>query len=248
MPRISFPEGITRTLIIGVSAVVCALIIGVAIRNVLRTDSSVTVTGLGETEMASDWISWRGTIVAEDMNRAACYGKIEQSRKTVEKYLAGHGIDPAAIKFFSISIEEKEESAFSQNGNYMGMRFAGYRMKQELEIQSADIDKVENVSREITELISSGVSVESTAPKFYLRNLQDLKLSLIDDATENALVRARKLTKGFASISDIRNIDVGVFQITGLYGNDDFSDGGTFNTSDRMKKVSVTVHATYGLK
>jgi len=208
----------------------------------------VSVTGLGETEMQSDWISWQGTIVAEASSRADCYRKLEQNRKTVSAYLTEHGVADKEYDFFAITTDDLYDDVYSADGRYMGRRFKGYRMRQSFEIQSADIDNVEAVSRDITSLIENGINVESASPKFYLRDLQSLKLSLIDDATANALVRAEKLVKGFARIKDIKSIDVGVFQVTGLYGNDEYSYGGTFNTSDKMKKVSVTVHATYGIR
>lgn len=242
-----FDNAAFRATIIGVAAIICSVIISVAVKSIRPSDSTVMVTGLGETEMCSDWIAWQGTITSDAYDRADCYAKLEKSRVRVEEYLEKRGIAKDRYTFNATTIEEREESAYA-NGSYIGQRFAGYRMKQRFEIQSEDIDLVEDISRDITSLISSGVCIESYAPKFYLKNIKDLKLSLIDDATANALVRAKKLTNGFAKIKDIKNIDVGVFQITGLYGNDDFSGGGTFNTSDKMKKVSVTVHATYGIK
>lgn len=121
-------------------------------------------------------------------------------------------------------------------------------MTQCFKVESKDIDRVETISREITSLMKSGVVIESSSPKFFLKDISELKLSLIDDATDNALVRAKKLVKNFAKIKDIRTIDVGVFQITSAEGSDDYTPGGAFNTSNRQKKVSVTVHATYGIE
>jgi hypothetical protein len=237
-----------RAVIIGLSVIVSTAILCSAILRVGLSGRQVSVTGLGETEMQSDWIAWQGTIVADAASRADCYRKLEQDRKAVAAYLTAQGVAEKDYDFFAITIDDLYDDAYSADGRYIGRRFKGYRMRQTFEIQSADIDRIEAVSRDITSLISDGINVESGSPKFYLRDLQSLKLSLIDDATANALVRAEKLIKGFARIKDIKSIDVGVFQVTGLYGNDEYSYGGTFNTSDRMKKVSVTVHATYGIR
>lgn len=237
-----------RAAIIAASVIVSTAILCSAILRIGLSGRQVSVTGLGETEMQSDWISWQGTIVADGSSLADCYRKLEQDRKTVSGYLTEHGVADKEYDFFAITTDDLYDDVYSADGRYTGRRFKGYRMRQSFEIQSADIDNVEAVSRDITSLIKNGVNVESGSPKFYLRDLQSLKLSLIDDATANALVRAEKLVKGFARIKDIKSIDVGVFQVTGLYGNDEYSYGGTFNTSDKMKKVSVTVHATYGIR
>lgn len=243
-----FDCGLTKVCIIALSLIICTIILAHALQSVLSRQSTVTVTGLGETERNADWISWGGRVQAEDMDRISCYRKLEKNRLAVESYLAAHNIDKSSYNFFSVSIERIEENSYSASGNYMGQRFAGYRMTQRFEVESSEIDKVETISRNITSLMKEGVSIESESPKFFLKDISELKLSLIDDATANALVRARKLVKDFAQIKNIRTIDVGVFQITSAEGSDDYTSGGAFNTTDRTKKVSVTVHATYSLK
>ena len=41
---------------------------------------------------------------------------------------------------------------------------------------------------------------------------------------------------------------MGVFQIVGLNSDEDYSWGGSFNTSSKMKTASITVSATYSIK
>jgi hypothetical protein len=39
--------------------------------------------------------------------------------------------------------------------------------------------------------------------------------------------------------------DMGIFQITGQNSNEDYSWGGTFNTSSRKKTASITVRVNF---
>lgn len=41
---------------------------------------------------------------------------------------------------------------------------------------------------------------------------------------------------------------MGVFQIVGLNSEEDYSWGGTFNTSSKLKTASVTVRSSYKIK
>lgn len=236
-------------LILGLSAIVCVAIISCSVTNLKSTKDTVSVTGQGCREMRSDWIVWNGEITAFDSEaKTDCAEKLAYSRMAVAEYIQQRGIDSAHVQFSSIDVSKEEKSKYNSDGDYIGLEFIGYKMTQLVTIQSNDIDKVKEISRDITSLLSDGVDISSNSPSYYLKNLGDLKLTLIDEATENAKVRAKKLIKGFAHLKDIDDIDVGVFQITGLYSNDEYSYGGSYNTSSEWKQVSVTVHASYGIK
>ena len=236
-------------LILGVAVIVCTAILCDTIsmrENVART---VAVTGSGSRQMRSDWIVWTGTITSfHATDKVQCAGQLKGSREAVAAYLQEQGIDSTRFEFSSIDVNEKEERLYNNEGDFIGNKFLGYEMSQQVTIQTDDIDRVKFISRDITSLLSDGVDIASCTPSYYLRNLGDLKLSLIDEATENAKTRAKKLIKGFAKLSDIAKIDIGVFQITGLYSDEDYSYGGSYNTTSEWKEVSVTVHATYGIK
>lgn len=235
-------------LILGLSAIVCVSILSFNLTHRNSSKDTVSVTGQGTREMRSDWIVWSGCLTAFDaQTKVACAETLTRSRAAVAEYISNHGIDDNCVEFSSIDVSKDVESQYNGDGEYIGSKFLGYSMTQHVTIQSSDLDKVKVISRDITSLLSDGVDISSGTPSFYLRNLGDLKLSLIDEATDNAKVRAKKLIKGFAHLKDIDDIDIGVFQITGLYSNDDYSYGGSYNTTSEWKQVSVTVHARYGI-
>ena len=236
-------------LILGLSVIICTALMCRAFGARYETARTVAVTGSGSRQMRSDWIVWTGVITSFNAtDKVTCAVQMAKNREAVARYLKEQGIDTLHYEFSSIDVEEKEERLYNNDGDYIGSKFLGYEMTQDVTIQTDDIDRVKFISRDITSLLSDGVDISSREPSYYLRNLGDLKLSLIDVATENAKTRAKKLIKGFAKLSDISKIDIGVFQITGLYSNEEHSYGGSYNTTSEWKEVSVTVHATYGIK
>ena len=60
-----------RAVIIGLSVIVSTAILCSAILRVGLSGRQVSVTGLGETEMQSDWIAWQGKI-----GRASCRERV----------------------------------------------------------------------------------------------------------------------------------------------------------------------------
>ena len=236
-------------LYLGISFILCTALLVRGFFAAHSGASTVAVTGQGSRQMRSDWVVWTGTITAFDTSsKESCAKALERQRNLVTEYLKGNGIADDTFEFSSISVSEEEESNYNSKGDYIGTRFKGYEMRQKVTVQTNEIDNVKFISRDITNLLSNGVDIASQTPSYYILNLGDLKLSLIDEATENAKTRAKKLINGFAKLKDIADIDVGVFQITGLYSDDEYSYGGSYNTSSEWKEVSVTVHARYFVK
>ena len=236
--------------IIAVAAVLCASVLAHAYVYKFRMQETITVTGLGETQFESDLIVWSGTITAESQDVASGYAQIEKNKRLVAEFIESKGIPAEAIVFEFVNVSKEYESVFSQQGNYMGQRFTGYAMRQHFTVESTDVDTVENVSREISSLIAKGVSIEAWAPAYYYTRLDDVKLDLIERASQDARNRARKIAKNAGTRREGKLVSsrLGVFQITGTTSDEEYSAGGSFNTSSRQKKARVTIRAEYRIK
>ena len=106
-----------------------------------------------------------------------------------------------------------------------------------------------DISREISALIAQGVSIEAYSPSYYYTKLDDVKLSLIEQASADARMRAEKIADNAGtSIGRVASAKMGVFQITGANSNEEFSAGGSFNTSSRQKKARITMRIEYRVK
>ncbi|MDO4691343.1 MAG: hypothetical protein Q4A64_00555 [Porphyromonadaceae bacterium] len=74
-------------------------------------------------------------------------------------------------------------------------------------------------------------------------------MEMLQEASQNAYARAKTIAEGSnSSLSDLASSTMGVFQIVGLNSEEDYSWGGTLNTSSKLKTASVTVRSSYKIK
>ena len=238
-----------KYVIIGVAIVVSAWFLGRAYTYKYRSQDTVVVTGLGEMEFSSDLIVWDGEIVFETQDVASGYAQLERNKQKVQEFISSRGVASDEIVFKFVNVYKQTEPVYNANGNYAGQRFTGYRLSQGFSVESKDVDKVENISREISSLIAQGVSIEAYSPSYYSTKLDDVKLSLIEQASADARMRAEKIADNAGtSIGRVASAKMGVFQITGANSNEEFSAGGSFNTSSRQKKARITMRIEYRVK
>lgn len=238
-----------KYVIIGVAIVVSAWLLGHAYTYKYRSQDTIVVTGLGETEFASDLIVWNGEIVYETQDVASGYVQLERNKRKVQEFISSRGVAVDEIVFKFVNVYKQTEPVYNANGNYAGQRFTGYRLSQSFSVESKDVDKVENISREISSLIAQGVSIEAYSPSYYYTKLDDVKLSLIESASADARARAEKIAENAgADIGRVASAKMGVFQITGANSNEEFSAGGSFNTTSRQKKARITMKVEYRVK
>lgn len=238
-----------KQLILAAAIILSAALLARAYTYKFRAQDTIVVTGLGETDFASDLIVWNGFLTAESHDVATGYAEIEKSKRLVADYIASKGIPADAIVFRFVNVNKEYEPVYNGQGNYTGQRFAGYSMRQQFTVESTDVDAVESVSREISSLIAKGVSIEAWAPEYYYTKLDDVKLDLIERASADARMRAEKIASNAgARIGRVASARMGVFQITGANANEEFSAGGSFNTSSRNKKARITMRIEYRVK
>mgnify|MGYP002511209863 CR=1 FL=1 len=175
------------------------------------------------------------------------YSIIKKDAQLVQKYLEENGVATDEMAFSSVSISQSYTSRYDEEGNYIGDEENGYDLTQSLTVSSSDVDKVESISRDITQLIESGVEFESEHPEYYYTRLDEMKLELIEKATANAKERIDLMAQGSgATLGNLLTANLGVFQITARNSaNEGYSSGGTFNTSSRYKTASITVKLNY---
>jgi len=235
--------------IFALAIIIAAALLGNAVVNRNKKSGTIDVTGLGQKNFTSDMIVWEGTFARENMDIKLAYSDLEKDRKAVTDYLLSKDIPKDLIIFQAVSINPMYQQNYSSSGNYMGQTFLGYQLNQSLKIESREVEKVEQISREISELLLQGVRFYSQAPRFYYTELESLKIEMIAIATEDARLRAEKIAQNSGSkLGNLISASMGIFQITGQNSTEDYSWGGTFNTSSKDKTASITMRLSYGVK
>ena len=211
--------------------------------------NTITVKGLGATDFKSDLIVWEGRFTTINKTLYEAYSQLSSNREIIKEFLKRNGISEKETIFGAVSTSERTKNIYNSEGNVIGEEFIGYRLRQSVRIESRDLEKVELVSRAITEVLKSGIEFYSESPSYFYTKLQDVKLDLISKATDDAKTRANIIAKnGGASIGDLKSAQMGVFQIVGQNSNEEYSWGGSFNTTSKYKTATITMDLTYELE
>lgn len=232
--------------VIGALAIIIfAAVLANAYKYKYRISNTINITGNAKKNFESDLVKWSASFSRKSMDLSAASEQLQSDRDLVRQFLEKQGIDPSEILFNAVNINREFSYQTDGQGNRSNV-FTGYNLLQNVSVESRDLDKVDNASREISTLISQGIELSSNSPNYYYSKLEDLKLELISQASENAKQRAMNIaSEAGSSLGDLIKADLGVFQITGQNDNEEFSYGGTFNTTARNKTANITVRASY---
>lgn len=232
--------------LIAFAVIVSGYLLAKGYQNRGKNTESIHVTGLGEENFTSDLIVWRASFSRKSETLKEAYSLLNQDQNTIRRYLLKKGIKNTEIVFSAVDIEKEYTYDYTENGNVRNTYFAGYNLGQTLTIKSNNVDRVEDLSRQVTELIDAGIELNSSSPEYYYTQLASLKLKMIEAATKDAKDRAEKIAENAgSSLGKLINADMGVFQITGENSSEDYSWGGSFNTSSKKKTANITIRLEY---
>ncbi len=206
----------------------------------------ISVTGSTSMNFTSDLIVWKASFIKKDMDLKKAYNQIKKDRETIKEFFILKGVLEEEITFKSIDIQKdyKKKSKYNNEGDKVDseMIFNGFILSQDLEISSQNVDLIERVSNEVTDLIEKNVIISSYPPKYYYTKLGELKIEMIQAAAEDGLLRANTAIEGGGGeLGELLETSIGVFQILGKNSNDEFSWGGTLNTLNKEKTAFVNV-------
>lgn len=235
----------------GLTAIALAMLISAfvcksAIQNRNSKENVLSVKGSASKDFESDLIVWTAYFDRLDYDLKTAFEKLNSDKNMIKNFLISRGISDKDIVFSAVSITKQYDYVYNEQGGLASQTFRGYNLHQNIEIKSKDLNKVEQVSREITDLIQKGVELNSTAPKYYYTKLSELKHALLAEAAKDAYERAKKIAENSdGDMGKLKKAVMGIFQITGQYSDEDYSWGGAFNTSSRQKTATITVDLEY---
>jgi len=238
---------ILGTISFSVAVIISALLFSNAIIDRNSKEDTIWVKGLGKTNFTSDLIVWTGSFTRKSFELQDAYKQLDGDRAIIREYLKNNGIADDQLIFQAVNINKEYNFTYNENGQSNRV-FDGYRLQQEIKIESKEVDKIESLSRKVTDLINKGLEFYSRPPQYYYTGLADLKLEMIAAATDDARQRAEKIAANAnAGLGPLKNAQMGVFQITGQNSNEDYSWGGSFNTSSKKKTASITMTLEYNI-
>jgi len=231
---------------IAAATIISSVILSQGFLKVMKfTRENINVTGSATKEIKSDYIVWNGSFSRREVDLTTAYKKIREDLEKVKQYLASKGVNEKEVIISQITtttVYKKNEKGNDTND------IQGYRLLQGIEIRSHDVERIDKVSRESTELIDQGIEFESNAPQYFYTEIDKLKIEMLALATANAKQRAESMAKSTGNkIGLMRSARMGVFQITPITSTD-VSDWGENDTTSLDKKVMAVVGVSFAIE
>jgi hypothetical protein len=207
--------------------------------------NTITVTGSAKKQIRSDYVTWKGSFSRQSKSLSEAYSKLQGDLAIVKEYLNKKGISEDDYTISSINTQVNY--ALLPNG-YMSSEVDSYRLSQEIDLRSGDVDGITKISRESTSLIQDGVQFQSYPPMYFYTKIADLKVDMLALATKDAKDRAQKIAENAgAKLGKLKTAKMGVFQITPINSNE-VSDYGINDTSSIEKEIMSVVNCTFTSK
>jgi len=232
-------------LITSAAIIICAIILAVTWKSNYASNQTINVTGSAERDIISDLGVLRGTISAQAPTADAAYRELAGMKPALLSYLSSKGFPQNKIEFYTINSYPVYE--ITANGNQTG-NIRAYNYSQRLEIESADVNKIKEISLDISSLIEKGVNFNVEQPEYHYTKLASLKIDIQADAAKDAMIRAEKIAAATGrSLGPMRDARMGVLQITPKLSNQ-VSDYGVNDLSSIEKKITAVVNASFEIE
>ncbi|CAA0079142.1 Uncharacterised protein [Zhongshania aliphaticivorans] len=230
-----------NALILGVSLVVAlavlGLLLGTAATKYRAFERSVTVKGLSEREFTADVAIWPLQFAEASNDLPKLYMLLDERVATIKSFLQDKGFSSEEISVSAPSIIDKSAQQYGGNANSPFR----YTTEQTVTVYTNDIEKVRQVSRELSELGKTGIAFNGNdyqaRTEYIFTQLNQVKPSMVEEATR----QARAVAEKFAEDSD------------SVLGKIKRASQGQFSISDRdknnphIKKVRVVSTVEYYL-
>ena len=237
--------------ILAIGFIIAAFIISGTWRKVASSNVTIAVTGSASKEIKSDLGIWDGSFSNESASMTDAYAKLKETNEKVKNYLVSFGFTEDKIVFSSINTmtlyEQKGKTDIYMPESYSTGKVIGYRLTQGVSVESPDVEKIDKLSRTVTELINQGIAINSESPRFLYTKLSDLKVEMIGLAAQDAKTRAEQIAKATGnSVGDVRSSKTGVIQINAK-NSTEVSDYGVNDVSSLEKTITAVVNVSFSL-
>jgi len=229
-------------IILGVCLIISALIGSLTFYIVRSPEDTLSVTGSVRERVTSDIAKWTSnfsrTVPAEDLRSG--YEMMQDDLSLVLNFFEDNGFTEEDILISPIFMEQLylyDPNAPKENA-----------LRQTVEIQSTDVDKITFMAKNNQELIDQGVIFATQSLEYYYSKLAELRINLIPDAINDAKLRAQKIAEGSGkTIGVIKSANLGVVQLLPV-NSTEVSDWGTYDTTTIEKEVMIPVTVIFTLK
>jgi uncharacterized protein len=228
--------------LLGAALVIGCSSIGNGIRDRNGNDT-ISVTGSAKKRITSDYAIWDASISSQRRTARAAALQLGGFTKQVESFLRAQGVLGTELTVGPVTAQAVEKgSDYNGNGTVIG-----YLLTRSFEVRSSRVTRIAAVVEHSSALLEDGIPIEAQPLQYIFTRLASVRPALLAAATRDALRRARVLVGATgARLGNLREVDVGVFQVTSP-NSTDVSDYGEYDTSTLQKDVTAVVNVTFAL-
>ena len=229
-------------LLVGLGIVLAAFIGAYTFYQVRSLDNTLTVTGSTTKAVTSDHVKWIGVInrVVKASTLKVGYADMAKDLVFVKDFLKEKNIPESQIVISPIFMDQNYDQPQGAERSYT--------LRQNIEINSGDVNAISEISKNTQPLIEKGVIFSTQSLEFTYLKLPLERVSMLSDAVKDAKARAASLaTSSGKNIGQLKSASSGVVQVMSA-NSTDVSDYGSYDTSKIDKNIMMTVKATFTLK
>ncbi|MGL4575894.1 MAG: SIMPL domain-containing protein [Burkholderiaceae bacterium] len=222
---------------------VAGFAVGQGLERFRKADRTITVKGLAEQAVQSDFAIWTLAFRRAGNDFASVQQALAADRDRVSAFLKARGFTDEEVEVRPLQVQDLFAREYAQGGQ--PLRFNG---SGQILVKSARVAEVEKAARAVDPLIQAGVQLSGEndgmrGPRYQLRAFNEAKAPLLSAATRNAREQAEKFAADAgATLGALKSANQGVIRITGDDGSD-MDDG-----SARTKRLRVVSTFEYELR
>lgn len=208
---------------------------------------TVTVKGLAERDVIADTAVWNIKINGVGGDLTVLQHEIDQDISEINNFLTDAGFAESDIQ--NLRVQVRDKYAGYSDAELKGQQNDGrYVIETGVMVRSNNVMLVDAVSRRMGELVRRGITIteDYAGPIYIFNGLNDIKISMIEQATKNATAAGQQFAKDAdARLGKIKSANQGVFSIESRDPTDSWS------SNERQainKKVRVVATITFYLK
>lgn len=227
-----------------------AFILGVQTKQIGAGRQSIAVKGLAEKPVTADYAEWTVGLRVKGNTFADALAALRKERPALDAFLGTQGFAADTLKSGKESVTPNIVEEEAPGGRTRQVQ-RGFNAAQDVMITSKNLPGVEAAHKAMLQFEAEGHPVTYQDPSFLVSDLEEIKMSLIGAATQNAQKRAQEFAKnGNATVGAMRSASQGAFYILPVGASVDSSDygyGGTYDKSTISKTARVVVTIDYSI-
>lgn len=170
-----------------------------------RQNKSISVKGGAGRNIRSDRARWTGTLIPQ----APSLQQLELQSPQVRNFLANKNFPAGQVQFSTVFTEPQFELS---SAGFQTNHILGYSLRQNVTVESQEVDKVVEASIESSGLIRQGINFQSQPLQFFNSNIESLKM--LGKAALNARERAEQLAQNTGSqVGKLSYASQGIFRL-----------------------------------